>query len=296
MNILKKSFFLISFSSFLISTRSLATITKMSNFNVWKGSSSNSVADVYMFPMLQDNYGYLLVDPNTKKVACIDPGDGPAVLNALDKLKFPLDLIICTHKHSDHIGGNSLLKSNFPDVKIISGAYDNIPETDIFLNDNDEYNFGSLKIKVIHAPCHTKGHVLYYIPTSTPSELPILFSGDTLFVGGCGRFFEGTAAEMLENMDKISSLPISTQVFCAHEYTESNFKFLAHIDPEKTLQKYEDIKVLRKDKNPTVPTSIEQELKFNLFMQCHDLSLQSKLGVSTAVDAMTQLRLLKNSF
>ena len=123
-----------------------------------------------------------------------------------------------------------------------------------------------------------------------------MFSGDTLFVGGCGRFFEGNAQQMLQNMDLYATLPGSTQVFCAHEYTEGNYKFLNSVDANTCGRKFAEIQQIRAEGRPTIPSSISEELKYNLFMKCHDPSLQQILGVSTAVDAMHELRTRKNNF
>lgn len=133
------------------------------------------------------------------------------------------------------------------------------------------------------------------INASAESHASMLFSGDTLFVGGCGRFFEGTADQMLHNLNRFSALDPSTQVFCAHEYTEANFKFLSSVDAG-VLSVYDEVKKARAAGRGTVPSTIGQELKNNLFMQCNDEKVQKLVGVSTAVDAMQKLREMKNAF
>ena len=120
--------------------------------------------------------------------------------------------------------------------------------------------------------------------------------GDTLFVGGCGRFFEGTAAEMLLNMDRLSALPPESLVYCAHEYTESNYKFLAHVDPATCSARYVGIQNTRASGLPTVPTTIHDEIESNLFMHCRTQRLQEKLGTSSAEETMAKLRQMKNDF
>jgi len=130
---------------------------------------------------------------------------------------------------------------------------------------------------------------------SSESSAPMLFSGDTLFVGGCGRFFEGTADQMLHNLDRFAALDPNTQVFCAHEYTESNFKFLSSVDPA-ALSVYDEVKKVRGVGRGTVPTTIGQELKNNLFMQCNDERVQKLVGAITAVQALQKLRDMKNAF
>ena len=201
---------------------------------------SSACASVYLVPMFSDNYGLLLVDEketcdgHKRSATCIDPGDGAAILRAVDDLNLDLKYVLCTHKHSDHVGGNTLIRQNIPSVQIIGTAYEEIPEVNIKVADGDVFSLGELQVQTIYTPCHTKGHVLYFVQrkdTATKADdsggsslspeedtnRPILFTGDTLFVGGCGRFFEGTASDMLTNMDRIASLPKHTVVFCAHE-------------------------------------------------------------------------------
>lgn len=265
----------------------------------WLGSSPRSVADVFMFPMFSDNYGYLIVKPGTKEAACVDPGDGDAVLQACRSLGLDLVQAWCTHKHADHVGGVATLKTALPDLEVIATRYEEIPHASRLVSDREEFTFGSLRVRTLYTPCHTKGHVLYHVTSDSEDEhraQPILFSGDTLFVGGCGRFFEGNAADMLKNMDLLATLPESSQVFCAHEYTEGNYKFLNSIAPEIVGDKFEGIRRMRESGTPTVPTSIADELRFNLFMQCNDKQLQERLGASSAEDAMRLLREMKNNF
>ena len=123
-----------------------------------------------------------------------------------------------------------------------------------------------------------------------------MFPGDTLFVGGCGRFFEGTASDMLKNMDKLSTLPPTTGVYCAHEYTASNLKFLASIDPTGCEQVLQDVLAKREEGLPTVPSTIGNELSYNLFMKTRDPRVQALVGKSSAEETMATLREMKNRF
>lgn len=267
-------------------------------------SLQDSVATVHSVPMFSDNYGHIIISPgiiskNNKPVAAVvDPGDGHVIHRAVEELGLDLELILCTHKHADHVGGNEYLVSKYPDVRVFGPSYESIPAITDPVSDGQTFQFGErLNVQVIYTPCHTSGHIVYYITdTADANKSPILFCGDTLFVGGCGRFFEGTADEMLNNMNKFSTLPVNTQVYCAHEYTESNFKFLSSVDPAKCLQRYEQIREMRSKSQATVPSTIGHELEFNLFMHCNDKSLQAMLQVDNAVDAMAQLRNMKNNF
>lgn len=267
--------------------------------NSWLGNTEDSVAEVIMVPMFRDNYGYLLIDPGSNSVACVDPGDGEAISKAVADLGLNLSTLLCTHKHSDHVGGNLYLKNQFPNLNIVATKYEEIPGATTLVGDGDVFHFGDLQIRTFYTPCHTKGHVLYLVERKTPHpqyNRPILFSGDTLFAGGCGRFFEGTANEMQHNMEVIAQLPPDTQIYCAHEYTESNYKFLASIDPELCQVKYEEIQAIRRAGRPTLPSLLSDELQYNLFMQCHTSRLQAQLGTSTSVETMAELRSRKNNF
>lgn len=252
-----------------------------------------------MVPMFNDNYGYLLVKPGTKEALVVDPGDGQAILRATQDLGLTLTTALCTHKHGDHVGGNLVLREAVPDLNIIATKYEAIPCANHLVGEGDVISFGDLRIRTFYTPCHTAGHVVYFVDREHPAEdghnTPLLFCGDTLFVGGCGRFFEGTADQMLANMDKLATLPGDTQVFCAHEYTESNFKFLAHIDTSLST-KYQEIQNIRRQRKSTVPSTIGEELRTNLFMQCRDERVQALVGQSDAVSTMYELRNLKNKF
>ena len=253
--------------------------------------------EVFLVPMFNDNYGFLLIDPDTRHTVCVDPGDGNKIIEALKLMNLELNSILCTHKHNDHIGGNSILKHSYPLVKIIGTRYESIPEITNPVGDGDKFNLGNLIVEVFHTPCHTKGHVIYLVTHKDKnSKNPILFTGDTLFIGGCGRFFEGTATDMLKNMEKISSLDPKTFVFCAHEYTESNLKFLSSIDPVNCSEIFENVKKKRLLNIPTVPSQLREELKYNLFMKCHDVKTQSITKTNNAVSAMGVLRKWKNDF
>jgi len=215
--------------------------------------------------------------------------------SVLKELDVELKMLFCTHKHADHVGGNLELARLFPGISIYGPSYEPIPGCTHQLKENDEVSLGSLQFQVLYTPCHTSGHIAYFTPRNAEDSPSMLFPGDTLFVGGCGRFFEGTAAQMLSNMDKFASLPEETQVFCAHEYTESNYRFLASIDPEIEPE-YQKMKSLRSSGLPTIPSTIGQEIATNLFMKCREQRLWSLIGVDSAEMAMQTLRESKNNF
>jgi hydroxyacylglutathione hydrolase len=252
-------------------------------------------ANVHIIPILQDNYSYLLLDRKKDTVACIDPGYAPPIIEATQKLGLKIELILCTHKHDDHVGGVLDLWNAYG-CKVVGPTYEHINGVTHHVKHGDIINFGNLSINVIHTPCHTAGHVCYYVDNVNSDKLPILFSGDTLFAGGCGRFFEGDANQMLSNMDTFSSLPDTTRVYCGHEYTLSNIQFIHSIDPLSCHEYYENAKDKRKRNIPTIPTTIEDEKKYNIFMRCREKHIQNLLQCSDSVETMNKLRNMKNSF
>lgn len=255
-------------------------------------------AKVYLFPMFNDNYGYLLTDGKSNRAACVDPGDGERVYEWAQKLGLDLTTIICTHKHMDHVGGNEFLKSVIPSINVIGTKYEPIPALTTGVGEGDVFFFESLKFTTLYTPCHTAGHVVYLVEEqgAESGETPLLFSGDTLFVGGCGRFFEGTPEQMLTNMDRFATLPPKTLIFCAHEYTMGNFKFLASVASDRCGARLAEIEEKRANSIPTIPSTIEDEVHFNLFMNCRDPSVQAAVGEEDAVETMAKLREMKNRF
>jgi hydroxyacylglutathione hydrolase len=256
-------------------------------------------ADVHIIPVLDDNYSYVIKCRATGAAACIDPGDAPPIIDRLasiskDNKDFKLQYVLCTHKHWDHTDGTGMLKQNFKDISVVGTGYEHIPFLDRPLKHDDTLSVGRLTVRAIHTPCHTKGHVCFLV-TGTEGS-PILFSGDTLFAGGCGRFFEGTGADMLANMNIFEALPGNTQVYCGHEYTLSNMKFLRSIDPDRVSPFFEKAKYLREANHPTVPTTIADEQRYNLFMRCNDVELQNRLSTKNSLDTMNKLREQKNNF
>lgn len=167
--------------------------------------TTTSCAEVQIIPLYSDNYCYVLIDRLTKQAAVVDPGK--EIIREVEKLQkeknIELTTILCTHKHDDHVGGNSAMKLHFPNVEIIGTGYEPIPSLDRAVHHEDTFTIGSLQVQTLHTPCHTRGHVCFFVTPSLHSSYekdhdknsqldPILFSGDTLFAGGCGRFFEGT--------------------------------------------------------------------------------------------------------
>lgn len=237
---------------------------------------------VHQFPCLEDNYGYLLHDPDSGYTACIDTPEVEAIERALSETGWTLTHIFNTHHHFDHAGGNLELKEKTGAV-IVGPREDvkRIPGMDVQLGNNDNYRFGKHEMFVMATPGHTSGHCIFYFP-----EAGIVFVGDTLFALGCGRLFEGTAEQMWTSIQKLLDMPDDTVVFCAHEYTQANAKFALSVEPqnEELVKRAAEIDALRADNKPTVPMTIGIERLTNPFMRPDSPDLRATLGMETADD------------
>ncbi len=215
---------------------------------------------------LKDNYAYLLICEKTRKAAAIDPSDASAVRAAIDAHGVELAAIWNTHHHWDHVGGNEALASEFS-VPIVAHASDmgRVPGQTVGVNDGDIVSVGEIRARVIHVPGHTLGAVAYV----TEGDAPSVFTGDTLFLAGCGRLFEGTAAQMHASLKKLASLPGETQVYCGHEYTEKNLQFAQSIEPSNAdiASAIKSAQKARSRGAPTVPGTIAEEQKTNPFLR-----------------------------
>ena len=247
-------------------------------------------------PCLNDNYAYIVKDNITKTVGVVDPSEAKPIINYLKKEKLELNYILNTHHHFDHIGGNIELQKLYKS-KIIGFKDDKhrIPGINITLNDGEKFKFGKSQIKVIHIPGHTSGHICFFF-----EKEKIAFTGDTLFSLGCGRIFEGDHEQMLSSLNKIKKLPIETKIYCGHEYTLKNAKFCMKYD-EKNLDlinQFKKIKELRSKNLPTVPSTLEQELKSNIFLRCNQNDLKIKLNMENIEDykVFKKVRDLKDAF
>ena len=282
---------------------SLCVVRAMSKYV--KHSLGGGSVELALVPMFDDNYGYIIVDTATKDVALVDPADPPPVFEALKDMGLKPTQLWCTHYHDDHQGGNAAFKKEFPDMHIYGPSKEPIEVIDSKMDDGSSFSFGqNMKVSVIHVPCHTKGHIAFYGETEgADSSVKILAPGDTLFMGGVGKFFEGTAEEMLANMDRLVQLPDDTIVCSAHEYTQGNFAFANHLDEETCGETYKQVLATRAEGKFTLPTTIGAEKKTNLFMMCNDERLQGLVSAAAGQDTkgdpaatMKMLRSLKNNF
>jgi len=250
---------------------------------------------IEIIPCLSDNYSYLIYEKKSNTVSIVDPAEFKACDKVINKYK-KLDFILNTHHHADHIGANLQLKKKYNSTILGSKSdKDRIPGIDILLEENQKQNIGNLEFEVIFIPGHTKGHIAFFF-----SKEKVAFTGDTLFSLGCGRIFEGTHEEMFNSLNKIKNLPSDTKIYCGHEYTKSNLNFCLAYDHNNTFLKEREIDVLKKLKSnqPTIPSTLGQEIKTNIFLRCGDPKIKYTLGLndSSDVEVFSKLRDLKDTF
>ena len=251
---------------------------------------------ILQIPVLTDNYIYLIHDPVSKETAVIDPALSEPVLEVLDKKGWRLTYILNTHHHWDHVGGNLELKQK-TGCKIIAADSDRdrIPGIDSGVSDGDVISLGRHQARIIATPGHTSGHIVYYF-----AKDGVLFCGDTLFVMGCGRLFEGTPEQMYDSLQKLQALPPATRIYCTHEYSQANGRFALSVEPDNVQlqQKMPKVQALRAENLPTVPSTIAQEIATNPFFRTDSLTIQKTLGLAgkTPVEVFTELRKRKDTF
>ena len=221
-------------------------------------------------PAFSDNYLWLLHD--TRQAIVVDPGQAAPILECLQVHRLALQTILVTHHHADHVGGVAQLRAA-TGARVVGPANEHIPEPFEPLRQDDIVDTLGLHFSVIDVPGHTAGHIAYY--AKCPDAAPLLFCGDTLFSGGCGRLFEGTPAQMLDSLDRLAVLPGDTRVCCAHEYTLANLRFARAVEPENTaLHEYSTAcEKLRAHDLPTLPSNIAQERAINPFLRSRERSV-----------------------
>ena len=251
---------------------------------------------IEIIPCLNDNYSYLLHDESANVVAIVDPADFDSCERIINKKYNKLDYILNTHHHLDHVGGNQKLKEKFKS-KVLGFEFDKnrIPGIDIALKEKQNFKIGNANFEVIFIPGHTKGHIAFYF-----KDEKIVFSGDTLFSLGCGKIFEGTHEQMFYSLDKLKNLPVDTMIYCGHEYTKRNLDFCLKYDSnnEYLIKKSNWINSKIRSKIPTIPVSIGEEKKTNIFLRCNNPSIKNALKLDNASEQeiFSKLRDLKDNF
>ena len=243
-----------------------------------------------------DNYIWL-VSTNEGSIV-IDPGESKSIQKLIDNKTIDLKGILITHHHYDHTNGLSeLVKKNELEVY---GPVNNIDGINHRLNDKDKISIIGIDFDVISIPGHTLDHIGFY---SANANNPILFCGDTLFAGGCGRIFEGTYEQMFNALKKITKLPTNTNIYCGHEYTLSNLKFALEADDtnKELIEEFKKVENKINSNIPSLPTTLDKELKVNPFLRCDNINIQNKIiekfKVSNSeLEVFTALRKWKDNF
>ncbi|KAM3608469.1 uncharacterized protein V6R79_026171 [Siganus canaliculatus] len=243
--------------------------------------------------VLSDNYSYLVIDTASSLAVVVDPADPQSVQAVLQEEGVTLEAILCTHKHWDHSGGNKGLKRLHSSCRVYGSAADNIPGLTHPLSHKDSVTVGRLHFKALFTPGHTVGHMIYLLDghaIGTPSSL---FSGDLVFLAGCGRMFEGSATTMLSSLDTVTSLSDDTLLWPGHEYAEDNLLFAAEVEPRNTARenKYQWVLQQRGQKLCTSPSTIGEERQYNPFLRSHSAELHLALDLQQFQDEdWTQFR------
>ncbi|RME20830.1 MAG: hydroxyacylglutathione hydrolase [Deltaproteobacteria bacterium] len=255
-----------------------------------------SVLEIVRIPVLRDNYVWLLHCPATGATAAVDPAVAEPVDRALAARGWALSAVLNTHHHADHVGGNLALKRRHDAIVVGPAAdADRIPGIDVKVGEGDTWSLGDATAHVLFVPGHTRGHIAFHFPESAA-----LFCGDTLFLMGCGRLFEGTPAQMWDSLRRLRALPGDSRVFCAHEYTRSNARFAIQVDPHNDAlrRRAEEVERARRHGHPTVPGRLDEERATNPFLRADQPALAHAVGLDGAdpVEVFAELRRRKDNF
>lgn len=249
--------------------------------------------EVHQFPCLSDNYGFLVRDAATGLVATVDTPDAKAIRAELDARGWRLDMILNTHWHPDHAGGNAELKAAYGCEIVGPREVTRIAPLDREVAGGEPVLLGETEFEVLPVGGHTLGHIAYYDAADS-----VAFVGDTLFALGCGRLFEGKPDQMWESLALLAALPDETMVYCAHEYTAANARFALSVDDDPALRARADqIFAAREKGEPTVPTTIGLEKATNPFLRAP--TLRARMGVPAGAadhEAFAAVRAAKDAF
>lgn len=239
--------------------------------------------DYQQIPYGSDNYAFLIHDPETGATACVDAGDGTAIIEALRQKEWELSELWITHHHGDHTDGLMLVKDatgcKVRGPGVGNSSIDGLDETH---GDGDSFVFAGKDVQVIHTPGHTTDMINFYLPDES-----VVFTGDTLFVMGCGRVFEGDMDMMWNSLKKLRDLPKETLVYCSHEYTNANAQFALTVDPDNVFlqDRARAVGLASRNGIPTIPTTLADELTTNPFLRPDDKGIRAHLGMQDASDS-----------
>lgn len=247
---------------------------------------------VHQFPCLADNYGFLVRDEASGLAACVDTPEAGPILAELEKLGWRLALILNTHWHKDHAGGNAEIKAATGAEIVAPAEVRKTSEIDREVRGGDRVQLGETVFEVLETGGHTLGHIAYFDAASRTA-----FVGDTLFALGCGRMFEGDPVQMWSSLQRLAALPEDTKVYCAHEYTAANARFALSVDQGPALKaRAEAVFAARERGEPTVPTTIGAEKATNPFLRAPLLAGAVGAAGLTDAEAFAAMRKAKDEF
>jgi len=244
--------------------------------------------EVAIIPCFKDNYAYLLTTPGSRTAVVVDASEAAPVLSALEGRNLTLGAVLSTHHHPDHVGGNAELAERFPGLAIYGSSHDRgrIPGQTHFVADGAVIDVHGFSFRCLLVPGHTLGAVAFFGHGA-------VFTGDTLFAAGCGRLFEGTPAMMYHSLNVVlGALPPDTRVYCGHEYTVSNLRFAAHVEPHNhaVTERAARVASLREKGEPSVPSTLAEERATNPFMRCDSAEIiahmADRLGETRSPEAV----------
>ncbi|XP_053668398.1 hydroxyacylglutathione hydrolase, mitochondrial [Anopheles marshallii] len=291
-----------------ISQRLTALYFTVSSFSLQRrprSTQTNTMASmtVTKIPALKDNFMYLVMCNATRQAAVVDPVEPDRVLEVVQEQNCKLNKLLTTHHHWDHAGGNDGLYQRFRqntdwgELSVYGGDDDRITRLTHPVQQDDTFEIGNLRVRCLSTPCHTKSHICYFVEGEQERAV---FTGDTLFLAGCGRFFEGTPIQMYDALiGKLSQLPDDTKVYCGHEYALQNLRFAHTIEPDN-----EDIREMLEraqaadleGRQALVPSTIGLEKRINVFMRVREPFYTTMFATSDPVKVMEQLRSAKDKF
>ncbi|MEO1364695.1 MAG: hydroxyacylglutathione hydrolase [Pseudomonadota bacterium] len=247
-------------------------------------------------PCLQDNYAFLAHDTATGATGLIDAPEAAPIMDFLEETGWILSDVFLTHHHGDHVQGLAEILARFP-ARVTGAAADRhrLPALDMTVQEGDRVEIGAIDGRVIDVSGHTQGHIAFHFPDAKAA-----FTADSLMALGCGRVFEGTMPQMHESLQKLAALPPDTLIFSGHEYTAANAKFALTIDPENPdlISRVQSVEAATAEGEPTVPSTLAEELATNPFLRADDPAIQAHLGMDGAdpVDVFVEIRTRKNNF